>query len=178
MLDAKILRRLVRVYLTGKPPKTAADFNYQAELKAVSHWRWLKDGAEAELVPGPHKDQRLKEAAKFVLKKWEKELKDRQTKDQQPPSKKGKFNTVYEDESRSDDDIISGIYRIKHLSKPLEDSASIKLLSDLLLVVRRTHRQDKTRFYEYMTIHISNATLSSGIPLNISQVPCNKWGIP
>ena len=72
LLDAKVLRQLVRVYLTSNPPKTAEDFNYQAELKAVSHWRWLKDGAEAELVPGPHHDQRLKEAADFVLKKWKK----------------------------------------------------------------------------------------------------------
>ena len=116
MLDAKILRRLVRVYLTGKPPKTAADFNYQAELKAVSHWRWLKDGAEEELMPGPHHDPRLKEAADFVLEKWKKELFERETKVKQPPSKKEKLETDHEDESRSDDDIISGIYRIKHLS--------------------------------------------------------------
>lgn len=115
LLDAKVLRQLVRVYLTSNPPKTAKDFNYQAELKAVSHWRWLKDGADAELVPGPHHDQRLKKAADFVLKKWERELKDRQTKVQPPPSKKGKLDTVHEYESRSDDDIISGIYRIKHL---------------------------------------------------------------
>ena len=116
LFDAKVLRQLVRVYLTSNPPKTAEDFNYQAELKAVSHWRWLKDGAEAELVPGPHHDPRLKEAADFVLKKWKKELKERQTKVQQPPSKRGKLDTDHGDQSRSDDDIISGIYRIKHLS--------------------------------------------------------------
>ena len=116
LLDAKVLRQLVRVYLTSNPPKTAKDFNYQAELKAVSHWRWLKDGAEAELVPGPHHDQRLKEAANFVLEKWEKELNERQKKVQQPPSKKRKLDTDHEDESRSDGDIISGIYRIKQLS--------------------------------------------------------------
>ena len=116
LLDAKVLRQLVRVYLTSNPPKTAKDFNYQAELKAVSHWRWLKDGAEADLVPGPHHDQRLKEAANFVLEKWEKELNERQKKVQQPPSKKRKLDTDHEDESRSDGDIISGIYRIKQLS--------------------------------------------------------------
>ena len=84
----------------------------------MSHWRWLKDGAEAELVPGPHHDPRLKEAANFVLKEWKKELKERQTKVQQPPSKKGKLDTVHEDESRSEDDIISGIhvYRINKTS--------------------------------------------------------------
>ena len=116
LLDAKVLRQLVRVYLTSNPPKTAEDFNYQAELKAVSHWRWLKDGAEAELVPGPHHDQRLKEAANFVLKKWEKERQERQTKDQQPPSKKGKLDTDHEDQSPSDEDIVSGIYRIRESS--------------------------------------------------------------
>ena len=61
-------------------------------------------------MPSPHYDQRLKEAANFVLKKWEKELKERQTKDQQPPSKKGKLDNDHQDESRIDGDIISGIY--------------------------------------------------------------------
>ena len=116
LLDAKVLRQLVRVYLTSNPPKTAQDFNFQAELKAVSHWRWLKDDAKVELVPGPHRDQRLKEAADFVLKKWKKELIERETKVQQPASKKEKLDTDHEDESRSGDDIISGIYRIKNLS--------------------------------------------------------------
>jgi len=116
LLDAKVLRQLVRVYLTSNPPKTAQDFNSQAELKAVSHWRWLKDGAEAELVSGPHHDQRLKEAADFVLVQWKKELIEQEKKVQQPPSKKEKLDSDREDQSRSEDDIISGIYRIKHLS--------------------------------------------------------------
>ena len=67
-------------------------------------------------MPGPHHDQRLKEAANFVLKKWEKERKERQTNDQQPPSKKGKLDNDHEDQSRSDEDIISGIYRIRESS--------------------------------------------------------------
>ena len=119
LLDANVLRQLVRVYLTSNPPETAQDFNFQAELKAVSHWRWLKDSAEAKLVPGPHLDQRLKEAADFVLKKWKKELVNRETKVQQPPSKKQKLDT--EDESRSNNDIILGIYRIKHTEPPVSD---------------------------------------------------------
>jgi len=103
------------VYITSNPPKTAQEFNSQAELKAVSHWRWLKDGANAELVPGPHNDQRLKEAADFVLKKWKEELIEREKQVQQPPSKKEKLDTDHKDELRSDDEIISGIhvYRIQ-----------------------------------------------------------------
>ena len=109
LLDANVLRQVVRVYLTSNPPKSAEDFNSRAELKAVSHWRWLEDGAEAELVPGPHHDQRLKKAAYLVLEEWEKELDERKTKAQQPPSKKEKLDNDHKDESRSDDDIISGI---------------------------------------------------------------------
>ena len=116
LLDANVLRQIVRVYLTSHPPKTAQEFNSQAELKAVSHWRWLKDGAKAELMPGPHLHQRLKEAANFVLKKWTEELIERETKVQQPPSKKEKLDTDHDDESRSDDDVISGMYRIRHLT--------------------------------------------------------------
>lgn len=106
LLDAKVLRQLVREYLTSNPPKTAQDFNSRAELKAVSHWRWLESSLEAELVPGPHHDQRLKKAADFVLKKWKKELIDWETKVQQPASKKEKLDHEYK--SRGENDI-SGI---------------------------------------------------------------------
>ena len=49
LFDAKVLRQLVRVYLTCNPAKAAKDFNYQAELKAVSHWRWFNDGAKGRV---------------------------------------------------------------------------------------------------------------------------------
>ena len=114
LLDAKVLRQLTREYLSSNPPKTAQDYNFRAELKAVSHWRWLEGSVEAELVPGPHHDERLTKAADFVLKKWKKDLIDWETKVQQPASKKEKLD--HGCESRSDNDIISGIYRIKHLS--------------------------------------------------------------
>lgn len=113
LLDAKVLRQLVREYLTSNPPKTAQDFNSRAELKAVSHWRWLESSLEAELVPGPHHDQRLKKAADFVLKNWRKELIDWETKVQQPASKKEKLD--HGDKSRGENDI-SGIYGINQLS--------------------------------------------------------------
>lgn len=106
LLDASVLRHLVRVYLSSNPPKTAEDVNSQAELKAVSHWRWLKDSEEAEFVPGPHHDPRLKKAAASVLEKWEGELREQEKKvKQQPLSKKEKKDA---DDESSTEDIISG----------------------------------------------------------------------
>ena len=108
LLDASVLRQLVRVYLSSNPPKTADDFNFQAELKAVSHWRWLKDSEEAEFVQGPHHDPRLKEAADFVLETWEGELPEQEIILRQQPSLKKKKKMGEGIESSSDDIIRGG----------------------------------------------------------------------
>ncbi len=108
LLDASVLRQLIREYLNSNPPKTVEDVNSRAELKAVSHWRWLEGSEKAEFVPGPHHDPRLKKAADFVLKKWKAELLEEEKKaNQHPPSKKKKMDA---DDDSSSDDIISGDY--------------------------------------------------------------------
>ena len=52
-------------------PTTPEEFNFQAELKAASHWHWPK-----ELVLGPHNDCRVITAAKKAITVWKKELDD------------------------------------------------------------------------------------------------------
>ena len=106
LLDASVLRQVLREYLTSNPPKNAKDVNSQAELKAVSHWRWLKDSENAESVPGPHDDPRLKEAAKFALETWKDKLLKHEEVKQQPPCKREKMENG---DRLSSDDIISGI---------------------------------------------------------------------
>ena len=110
LLDASVLRQLVRLYLCSNSPKTAEDFNYQAELKAVSCWRWLKGNEQAELVPGPHDDPRLKTAAAFVLKKWKEELlkEEEKVKQKHPLERKTKGKMDIDEESSSHD-VIRGI---------------------------------------------------------------------
>ena len=48
----------INVYLDGNDPETPEDFNFQAELKATSHWDWLDDEHRClEIVP--HDDRRV-----------------------------------------------------------------------------------------------------------------------
>ena len=54
------------------PPTTPEDVNNLAALRAASYWCW---GRPTKLVPDPHDDPRIKEAAEFTLKNfWPKEL--------------------------------------------------------------------------------------------------------
>lgn len=107
LLDASVLRQVVRKYLKSNPPKNATDVNSQAELKAVSHWRWLKNSERKEFLPGPHDDPRLKKAAQFVFKTWNDEL----LQEEQPPSKRERMDIG---SGSSKADIISGIEYENH----------------------------------------------------------------
>ena len=89
-----MLVHAINVYLNDNYPETPQNFNFQAELKAASHWHWLDDG-EWCLELGPHDDRRVKFAAKQTFDKWVKEL----NKEREQPSKKSK-----EDSSSSDED--------------------------------------------------------------------------
>ena len=74
-LNLSSLREAVRVYIREHRPKTPEDVNNLAALRAASYWCW---GRPTKLVPGPHDDPRIKEAAEFALKNcWPKELEDK-----------------------------------------------------------------------------------------------------
>ena len=56
-------------------PTTAEEFNFQAELKAASHWCWPDKGQlSLSLKSGPHNDCRVRIAAQKTCQKWLKEV--------------------------------------------------------------------------------------------------------
>ena len=71
-MDVSTLVQAVIVYMKDHYPTTPEQFNFQAELKAASHWCWRDD--EKALNPGPHDDLRVKFAANETLNKWLSEL--------------------------------------------------------------------------------------------------------
>ena len=89
----------INVYLDENDPETPEDFNFQAELKAASHWDWLDDEHRClEIVP--HDDRRVKLAAKQTFDKWVEEL----NKEREQRSKKSKDDSCSSDE----DERVSG----------------------------------------------------------------------
>ena len=73
-LDFYVIGQAVLYYMIHNPPTTPEDFNFHAELKAVSHWHWPKDDEPPNFVPGPHDDLRLKKVAGIALKSWKEKL--------------------------------------------------------------------------------------------------------
>ena len=74
MMEMYVVDQAVLHYLIDNPPTTPEDFNFQAELKAASHWFWPKDDEPMKRVSGPHDDWRLKKVAAIALKGWKEEL--------------------------------------------------------------------------------------------------------
>ena len=94
-----MLVRAINVYLDENDPETPEDCNFQAELKAASHWHWLNDGKRC-LELGPYDDRRVKFAAKQTFDKWVEEL----NKEREQPSKKSKEDS----DSSDEDEVVSG----------------------------------------------------------------------
>ena len=99
LISFSMLVHAINVYLNDNFPETPKDFNFQAELKAASHWHWLGD-KERCLELGPHDDRRVKFAAKQTFDKWVEEL----NKEREQPSKKSKEDSCSSDE----DERVSG----------------------------------------------------------------------
>lgn len=74
MMDIQVVNQAVLHFLIDNPPTTPEDFNFQAELKAASHWHWPKYDEPLKLVSGPHDDLRVKMVAVRALKSWKEEL--------------------------------------------------------------------------------------------------------
>ena len=63
------LAQAILDYIRDNRPSSPEEFNFQAELKAASHWRWLKEKVP-QFKPGPHDDSRIVKAATKSLSKW------------------------------------------------------------------------------------------------------------
>lgn len=114
LMNFSTLVRAVLVYMKDHYPTTPDEYNFQAELKAASHWYWYPNSNKnpshedgdcssmklPELITGPHRDTRVKIAALETCKKWVsvlKKLKDESSHNKSPQK-------VEEDEDSSPDE--------------------------------------------------------------------------
>lgn len=69
-MNVSVLVCAVLEYLKDHQPATPEECNFQAELKAASHWHWFKENERMQFVSGPFDDIRLKKVADLALKRW------------------------------------------------------------------------------------------------------------
>ena len=123
-MDFSTLVRAVMVYMKDHYPTTPDEYNFQAELKAASHWYWYpksnKNPGHEEgdrtsiklpkLASGPHKDKRVKIAALETCKKWVSDLKE--LKMESSPHKRSQRFKEDEQSSPEEDEIEERIYGV------------------------------------------------------------------
>ena len=124
LMDFSALVRAVMVYMKDHYPTTPDEYNFQAELKAASHWYWYpksnKNPGHEEgdrtsiklpkLVSGPHKDKRIKIATLKTCKKWISVLKELKT--ESSPQKRPQRSKEDEQSSPEEDEIEERIYGV------------------------------------------------------------------
>ena len=114
LMDFGTLVTAVLVHMKEHYPNTPDEFNFQAELKAASHWYWHPESEQSpydkeenflsetkypEPALGPHKDLRVKIAALETCRKW---VSDLEEKKKMSPRKKN--HRIEEDEEYSSDE--------------------------------------------------------------------------
>lgn len=146
LMDFGTLVTAVLVYMKNHYPTTPDEFNFQAELKAASHWYWypgseksLYDKEENFLLEtkypepalGPHKDLRVKIAALETCRKWASDLEE---KKKMSPRKKN--HRIEEDEEYSSDEDRKN--EIDDLEESIFDLKTYFGFTDLELTQTRT----------------------------------------
>ena len=93
LLDCNSLVQAIVEYMKDNYPTTPEEFNFQAELKVVSHWDWFEGKESPRRKPGPRDDFRVKRTVKKTFQKWYRDVRDQESANQL---------------SESDDEYISG----------------------------------------------------------------------
>ncbi|CAH3016169.1 unnamed protein product, partial [Porites evermanni] len=107
LISFSMLVHAINVYLNDNYPEAPEDFNFQAELKAASHWHWSDDEKRC-LALGPHDDCRVKFAAKQTFDKWVEEL----DKEREQLFKKSGEDSRSTDEDERVSDLEEGIFSL------------------------------------------------------------------
>ena len=105
-IASKPLVQAILDYMYYNYPTTAEEFNFQAELKAMSHWRWWKKGEVPQFISGLQTDERIMKAAGMALQKWKK-LAGREVVEQ-ATTKNAQQADCEQSDSSSEDEFISG----------------------------------------------------------------------
>ncbi|XP_020632862.1 uncharacterized protein LOC110069676 [Orbicella faveolata] len=73
-MNVSVLVQAVLEYLKDNPPITPQESNFQAELKAASHWYWFEENERMQFVSRHFDDMQLKKIAKLALERWTEKL--------------------------------------------------------------------------------------------------------
>lgn len=79
-MNFSVLVRAVLEYLQDNHPTTPEEYNFQAELKAASHWYWPKDDEPIRFVLGRFDDIQLKKVAAGALRSWTHKLNEMESR--------------------------------------------------------------------------------------------------
>lgn len=93
-MNVSVLVHAVLEYLKDHRPTTPQESNFQAELKAVSHWYWFKDNEPMNFVSRHFDDRHFKKIAKLALKRWTQKLNEMETQAQKLPFATQKDNDL------------------------------------------------------------------------------------
>lgn len=85
-MNFSILVHAVLEYLKDHHPAAPEESNFQAELKAASHWYWFKDNERTQFVSHHFDDIQLKKVAKVALKRWTQKLNELELQAEKLPS--------------------------------------------------------------------------------------------
>ena len=119
-MGVSVLVHAVLEYLKDNRPTTPEESNFQAELKAASHWYWFEENERMHFVSRHFDDVQLKKIAKLAFKRWTKKLNEIRSQDHKLLSAK-KRNVDDSDSSGSFEDEISGDCKLPWIVKLLID---------------------------------------------------------
>ena len=106
-MNVSVLVLAVLEYLKDHRPTTPQESNFQAELKAASHWYWFEQNERMQFVSRHFDDMQLKKIAKLALERWTKKLIEKESQAQTLLSAK-QGDSDDSDSSGSIEDEISG----------------------------------------------------------------------
>lgn len=135
VMNVNFLARAVSMYLNDNSPVTPEEYNFQAELKAASHWRFLSENDQIKFVSGHFDDVQVKKAAAFALKRWNKELSEIESGETDAHK--------MQDDDRDDSKDTSSIE--ERISDLEEDIFSLRMFYNMTLEEKEYKSSPKTR---------------------------------
>lgn len=152
-MNVNFLARAVSMYLNDNSPVTPEEYNFQAELKAASHWRFLNENEQIKFVSGPYDYEQVKVAAAFALRRWIEELSEIESGETDAHK--------MQDDDRDDSRDTSSIE--ERISDLEEDIFSLRMFYNMTLEEKEYKSSPKTR-------EDCNGLLS----MKVSQLRCKK----
>jgi len=146
-MNVSVLVQAVLEYLKDNPPITPQESNFQAELKAASHWYWFEENERMQFVSRHFDDMQLKKIAKLALERWTEKLNEIESEAQKLLSAK-QGDSDDSDSSGGIEDEISdleeSIFSLRmYYGKALEEADDDNLPSIGTLTLQKDERRPK-----------------------------------